>query len=95
MLNINKVITYFPQTDLSKFNIKSFDNKYINLNKYINNKTNYIIYCDLSKTDLYHHPDQCYNIKKFKNVKIIENDSIQLKQWRLNGKLKTNLIDLI
>ena len=92
LLNIQKVIVFFPQTYID---LKKIDNKeYFNLKKFINNTTQYYVFCDLSK-DGVHHPNQCYNIKEFKNVTIFKHQKINLKIWRANGKLKKNMIFLI
>jgi len=92
LLNIDKVIVFFPQTILDNLS-KSNDKTYFNLRKYINKKTKYFVYCDLSKTDDVHHPRHCENISHFKNVKVIKKDSIKLKEWRNNGLLEKYLIN--
>ena len=91
LLNIQKVIVFFPQTYI---NLNNFNNKYFNLKKFINNTTQYYVFCDLSRKDI-HHPDQCYNIKEFKNVNILKHQKINLKIWRDNGILKRKMRSII
>lgn len=96
LLSIKKVIAFFPQTNLE--GILNYQNKkYFNLKQYINKKTKYYLYADYSKnkSDRIHHTDHCFNLSKFKNVKVKAKDNIDLKQWRYNGLLEKYLIKII
>lgn len=93
LLKINKVIAFIPQTFLDKN--KNFDKRYINLNKIINNETEYFIYGDLSNRDPLHHINHLDNISGFTNVYLFKKQSLNLKEMRDSGELFDILNNII
>jgi hypothetical protein len=87
--NINNVISFIPQTILDN----PINLNYSNLKNIINTNTSYLLYGDKSITykNNSHHILHCENIKHFKNVKIINGNSCNLKNLRDNGFIKNTL----
>jgi hypothetical protein len=90
--NVNNVISFIPQTILKN----PINLNYSNLKNIINENTKYILYGDNSIQDINdnHHILHCENIECFANVKIIKNNSCNLKELRDNGFIK-NILDSI
>lgn len=90
--NVNNVISFVPQTILKN----SINLKYSNLKNIINENTKYTLYGDISIEDIsdVHHISHCENIECFTNVKVIKNNSCDLKNLRDNGFIK-KIIDSI
>ena len=93
LCNVSFVISFIPQTILKN----PIDLKYKNLNKVINNTTEYLLYGNISikdRNDL-HHIRHCNNLKYYKNVIIITNNNGNVKQLRDNGHIKQIIDNLI
>jgi hypothetical protein len=84
--NINKVISFNPQTILNN----QIDLKYSNLKNIINKNTKYIMFWDTSIQNKNDNHDilQCKNIECFSNVKIIKINGLDMRQLRDNGSIK-------
>lgn len=98
LLNIDCVLAFVPQTYLYNIKKQDFDDKYLNLNRYINNSTNYVIYGRNSTTiveDPLHHISHCESIMKHNRVTVHSFASLDLKEWRDNGILKKIILDLL
>jgi len=91
--NVNHVISFIPQTIIKN----PINLNYSNLKNIINNNTKYILYGDESVKDINssHHISHCENIECFTNVKIIRNNSCNLKELRDNGFIKNIIDDII
>ena len=100
LLNVHHVLAFIPQTNLQgvREDIFNDDNiKYIDLKKYINNKTKYKLIGDTSITDINHaHSiEQCNHIKDFDNVEIIYKEKVDIKEIRDSGELKELILDIV
>jgi hypothetical protein len=88
LLNIDKVIAFRPQTTIEIQ--KDMDEKYINLEAYINSTTQYYIYGDIAidiHKDPLHHVSHCETINISPNVHVNTNYTVDLKMLRDNGEL--------
>ena len=88
ILNVNTVLSFIPQTNIENYVPKNLKkNKYYNLSKYINNKTQNFIYGnkDAPPND-WHNIKQYENIKDYKNVTIILEQGKFLKEYIINNK---------
>jgi hypothetical protein len=101
LLNINKVISFIPQTNLNVIKRKNIINdnnkKYIDLKKFINNNTKYFLigkYSNNDKNDL-HSIHQCNYLQEFSNVKIIKikKSLIEIRNNKYLNKLLQDIID--
>lgn len=92
LCNITNVISFIPRTKL----INPIEKKYKDLKMIVNNKTNYILYgnTQIKQINDNHHISQCNNLDCFKNVKIIYNNGLNMKQLRDSGVIK-KMIDHI
>ncbi|GAB5554774.1 MAG: hypothetical protein Sapg2KO_43650 [Saprospiraceae bacterium] len=98
LLNIDLVLAFVPQTYLYNIKKQGFDERYLDLNSYINKSTNYVIYGRNSTTimeDSLHHISHCENIEKHDNVAVHSLAFLDLKVWRDNGILKKIILDLL
>jgi predicted esterase YcpF (UPF0227 family) len=93
LCNINNVIAFIPPTKLKN----PIYTSHRNLKDIINNTTNYTLFGNLSIKDVNdcHHISQCYNLKEFKNVTIIEKTGMNLKTLRDTGVIKNTLDEII
>lgn len=99
LLNVHHVLAFIPQTNLQiREDIFNDNNiKYIDLKKYINNKTKYKLIGDKSITDINHaHSiEQCNHIKDFDNVEIIYKEKVDIKEIRDSGELKELILEFV
>jgi predicted esterase YcpF (UPF0227 family) len=91
--NVNNVISFIPQTIIKN----PINLNYSNLKNIINKNTKYILYGDENIEDINdcHHISHCENIECFTNVKIIKNNSCNLKEIRDSGFIKKTIDDII
>ncbi len=90
LLNVNKVIAFIPQTILkNKNNMSKYDEKYIDIKKYINNSTKYYIFGDTNVKDINdsHHISHCSHIEEFPNVIIFKKNRLSLVEMKNSGEL--------
>ena len=88
LLNVDKVIAFRPQTTIEIQ--KDMDEKYINLEAYINSTTQYYIYGDIAidiLKDPLHHVSHCDRINISPNVHVNTDYTVDLKMLRDNGEL--------
>jgi hypothetical protein len=88
--NVNNVISFIPQTIINK----PINSNYSNLENIININTSYLLYGSKMGQNL-HHFSHCKNLKHFKNVKIIEVETLDIKELRDNGHIKTLIESVI
>lgn len=86
LLNITAVIAFAPQTKIYN---KDADNKYKDIKPYINSKTEYYLYGDLSYTDKtnMHNISHIEHISEFRNVYTFRRRGINLQKMRDSGEL--------
>ena len=89
---VTAVISFIPKTKLDN----PVNKKYANLKNVINKSTNYILFGDMSITDVNdcHHILQCEMLEDFSNVNVLRYSSINLKILRDTGVIK-NAIDSV
>lgn len=94
LLNVQKVIAIVPQTYLHG---EEFDERYTDLQPFLNKKTNYYIYGDIEITDKnhIHHFSHCAHIDNAPNIQVIEKKGIDMRTMRDNGELLTILKEVI
>ena len=94
LLHINHVLAFIPQTLRTRQNI---DEKYRDIAPYINDKTQYHLYGDLSITNEqdYHHISQCERISYHANVHLVKKEQFNIKKMRDDGELLTVLRELV
>lgn len=90
LCNINNIVAFIPPTILKK----PINSKYQDLKNVINSQSNYLLYADLSITNIndMHHVSQCQNIDCFSNVTVVNNPIINMKKLRDTGIIK-DIID--
>ena len=93
LCNVSNVIAFIPQTILKN----PINVNFSNLKTIINKKTNYILYGDLSvsNVDDNHHISHCENLDCFPNVKILKNKKCNLKELRDGGFIKTTIDEIL
>jgi hypothetical protein len=84
--NIKLVISFIPQTLIKN----PVEKKYSDLKSVINDKTLYILFGDITITNLddTHHILHCENIECFTNVTVLRNRGCNMKHLRDNGFIK-------
>jgi hypothetical protein len=104
LLNVQAVLTFLPQTMLCTHkkregvSIKNLDRAYLDIKPYINDVTQYIVYCDPNisgNKNIFHHFTQCNNIADFDNVSIVQIEDMNIKHIRDSGLLKKIIDKLI
>ncbi len=98
LLNVHHVLAFIPQTNLQKIKEDIFNDdniKYIDLKKYINNKTKYKLIGDKTDNDPCHSIEQCNHIKDFDNVEIIYKEKVDIKEIRDSGELKELILEFV
>jgi hypothetical protein len=92
LCNVDYIISFVPQTIL----MNPINSNYINLKKFINTQSKYILHGDISIQDIHelHHISQCENIGQFTNVSIHKHHSCDIKVFRDTGVIK-NILDTI
>lgn len=92
LCNVSNVISFIPRTKL----IRPLDEKYIDINEYINNTTKYLIYGDthIKNKNHNHHISQCERINNYDNLELIKINNLNMKNLRDNGVIK-DIIDSI
>jgi len=93
LCNVTHVISFIPQTILKH----PINVNYSNLKPIINKHTLYLLYGDTSITNIddNHHILQCENIECFENVKIIKDETCNLKHLRDCGFIQKTINDII
>jgi hypothetical protein len=86
LLNVSSVVAFVPQTVRIK---KDVDEKYRDIQPYINDSTVYTIYGDTSIQNVndVHHIRHCERIADFPNVRIIKKEGMDIRKMRDNGEL--------
>ena len=93
LLKVNTVAAFMPQTILEKE--EKYDEKYLNLKKFINKETKYFIYGNLSSTDKLHHINHLINLENIKNVYLFKRETLKIKEMRDSGELLKILDNII
>lgn len=86
LLKVDTVIAFIPPTILRR---KTLDEKYRDIKPYINTKTKYHLFGDISLRDENnsHHISHCERISMFPNVHITKFNGVNLATMRDNGLL--------
>ena len=94
LCNIDTVIAFIPRTT---YNDKMEDPRYFNLKEIINEKTKYILYGNtkIKNKNSHHHISECENLLLFKNIEIIYNDGLNMKELRDKGVIKKILDNVL
>lgn len=98
LLNVDSVLAFVPQTDLSHIDKPGFDKRYLNSSPFINDSTNYVIYGRNSTTlseDPLHHISHCENLIQHRRVTVHSLPFLDLKVWRDNGLLKKIILEAL
>ena len=100
LCEVTKVIAFKPQTHLNDPStytrkqytfLKEKDERFMEIKQYMNNKTEYILYCGSGETGN-HDCNMCYRVEDV-NVKIVTKDGkLDLKDMRNCGELEKLLI---
>jgi hypothetical protein len=91
ILKIDHVIAFYPQTEISNFCLNCKDETYFDVKPFLNDKTKYTLYGS-NLFQGYHSIVQCERICDKQNIELIYCDSLDLKEFRNNGSLKTMLL---
>lgn len=96
LLNATRVLAFIPQTILYK-NDPDYNEKYRDIEPFINKISKYYIYGDLSIKNKQncHHISHCERINKYSNVFLTEFDNLNIKVLRNNGILLKIINDII
>lgn len=108
LLNVDTVMAFTPQTILTeeRINVKRYgfkksdfemNDNYLDLEPFINNTTNYLLYGDpkIRRPRNIHHLSQCTHIENHENVNIHEIPKLKMKTLRDNGYLKQIVLSAI